>query len=528
MKRIFTSIILLLLISGFAKAQSIYQPYNYQFYQKLNEDVYSTKTRVHSSLKPFMVDDSLLKVHYDSLMNLNDIKGRFFNEHQIDVKSSNSTFYADLLPDFNLSRDFSGKKNTNFGTLGIQLGGTFGKNFSYNVAGYENRAVLPNYLQTYVNQVGIAPGQAYAGIYGNEYRWSYITANVSYTPIKFLNISAGRDKTFVGDGYRSLLLSDYASPYPFFKLTATLGNVRYMAMWTYFNDPLSVKVDNGDRKKFGVFHYLDWNVSNRLSLGFFDAVIWAAKDDLGHKRGFDFTYINPVIFLRPVEASNGSPDNALIGFTAKYKLTDGITAYGQFSLDEFESSSFFSSKGSSRNKYGFQLGVRGANLFNVKGLNYLLETNNVKPYTYSERSSVINYTENGEPIGHPWGANFREVVGLLNYSYKRFDFSGELDYGHYGLDINGLNYGKDPFQGYRDPARVYGNYTGQGLTTNMVYLEGKVAYLINPKYNLRFELGGLVRRDKNNQFNDKTSMLTFGIRSSFRAIYNDLASYKVH
>jgi len=174
------------------------------------------------------------------------------------------------------------------------------------------------------------------------------------------------------------------------------------------------------------------------------------------------------------------------------------------------------------------LGIRGANLFNVKGLNYLLETNNVKPYTYSERTSVINYTENGEPIGHPWGANFREAVGLLNYSYTRFDFTGELDYGHYGLDINDLNYGKDPFQGYRDPARVYGNYTGQGLTTNMVYMEGKVAYLINPKYNLRFELGGLVRREKNSQFNDKTSMLTFGIRSSFRAIYNDLASYKVH
>jgi hypothetical protein len=24
-------------------------------------------------------------------------------------------------------------------------------------------------------------------------------------------------------------------------------------------------------------------------------------------------------------------------------------------------------------------------------------------------------------------------LALLNYSYKRFDFSGELDYGHYGL-----------------------------------------------------------------------------------------------
>ncbi|WPU93523.1 gliding motility protein RemB [Mucilaginibacter sabulilitoris] len=528
MRKISTSIILLFLISGVVKAQSVYQPYSYQFYQKLDADVYSTKTRVHSSLKPFFADDSLIKYHYDSLMNIDGPKGKFFNQHQIDVKGENYTFYTDLLPDFNLSRDFEGKRNTNFGTLGLQLGGTFGNKLSYNVSAYENRAVLPGYLATYTNQTGIAHGQAYAGIYGNEYRWSYITALVSYTPNKYLNLTAGRDKTFIGDGYRSVLLSDYASPYPFFKLTATLGNVKYMAMWAYFNDPLSIKVDDGDRKKYGVFHYLDWNVSNRLSLGFFDSIIWSAKDNAGHVRGFDFTYINPVIFLRPLEASNGSPDNALLGFTGKYKLTDGITAYGQFLLDEFESNRFFSSSGSSRNKYGWQLGFRGANLLNVTGLNYLLETNNVKPYTFSERSSVLNYAENGEPLAHPWGANFREVVGLLNYSYKRFDYSFEADYGHYGLNTDNLNYGKDLFLDYITPAREFGNYTGQGLTTNMIYLEAKAAYLLNPKYNLRLELGGIYRFEKNSQFHDKTGMITFGIRSSFRSIYNDLASYKAH
>ena len=120
------------------------------------------------------------------------------------------------------------------------------------------------------------------------------------------------------------------------------------------------------------------------------------------------------------------------------------------------------------------------------------------------------------------------MVGLLNYSYKRFDFSGEVDYGHYGLDITGLNYGKDPFQDYTSPAKTENNYIGQGLTTNMYYLEGKIAYVLNPKYNLRLEVTGQYRDEKNAQFNDKTSLLTIGIRSSFRQIYNDLASYKPH
>jgi hypothetical protein len=125
-----------------------------------------------------------------------------------------------------------------------------------------------------------------------------------------------------------------------------------------------------------------------------------------------------LIFLRPVEASNGSPDNALIGFTGRYKITDGITAYGQFALDEFESKNFFSSNGSSRNKYAWQIGFRGANLFAIKGLNYLLETNNVKPYTYSERSIGTKYRRTmanrwlipGGQISAKWWAMLKLLV----------------------------------------------------------------------------------------------------------------------
>jgi len=62
----------------------------------------------------------------------------------------------------------------------------------------------------------------------------------------------------------------------------------------------------------------------------------------------------------------------------------------------------------------------------------------------------------------------------------------------------------------------------------MVYLQGKVAFLLNPKYNLRIELGGLYRREKNTAFNDKAGMLTLGIRSSFRQMYADLASFRAH
>src|ERR1700759_2436482 len=98
MQKVLVSLVLLLTVAGAATAQVDYQPYSYQFYQKLNDAVYSTGTRVHSSLKPFFIDDSLLKHTYDSLMNVNNdgkphsgLYQKLFNEHLIDSKNSTST-----------------------------------------------------------------------------------------------------------------------------------------------------------------------------------------------------------------------------------------------------------------------------------------------------------------------------------------------------------------------------------------------------------------------------------------------------
>lgn len=539
MKKIFSILLLSFVFAGVAKAQFQYQPYTYHFYQKFNEDVYSTKTRVHSSLKPFFSDDTLLQRRYNELMNLGvDTVNRhswanrkLFNEHLIDIKNKDYTFYTDYLPDLVIGR--ANSKQTWINTRGFQFGGTIGKNFYFYTRAYENQAMFPAYYDTYINQTGyLVPGMGYDRDNGAKKvkDWSDVAALLSYTPNKYVNFTLGHDKNFIGDGYRSQLLSDYAAAYPFFKVTANLGDVKYMVMWSYMNgEPfINVNSTNGYNRKYGVFHYLDWNVNNRLSLGFFDSVIWGEADLSGKYHGFDFAYANPIIFLRPVEGQGGSQANALMGLTAKYKLTDGITAYGQFALDEFVSSELFSGTGSSRNKFAYQFGVRGANLFNVKALNYLVEYNSARPFTYSEINNIINYSSGGEPLAHPFGANYREVIGLLNYSYKRFDFSAQVQYARFGLDMAGSNYGKDIFKTYDTAVKLFGNYIGQGLSTDLYYGDLKVAYLLNPKYNLRVEVGALLRNEKNYVYTDRTTMFTIGIRSAFRTLYTDIAGYKVH
>ncbi|WP_428330158.1 gliding motility protein RemB [Mucilaginibacter sp.] len=530
MRKLLLLSIIILFSASISKAQSVYLPYSYQLDQKFNSSIYSINSSVHTALKPYLID-STLRPTYNAIMNRGIdtthkkwILRKIFNEHLFDVKTKEYTFYADYLPDLQVGRDLTGKLTTNLNTRGFQVGGTVGSKFFFYSSGYENSAKFPQYLNDYIGKIGFVPGQAYDrsynGITAGTKDWSYVTAILSYTPIKQLNITLGEDKTFIGDGYRSLLLSDFAANYPLLRLTANVGRVQYMLQWAYMEDINAPKFDSfgSNRRKWGVFHYLDWNVTNRLSLGFFNALIAQEADANGKFHGFDANYINP-LFLASSLGPGGQPDNVMSGFTGKYKIFDKTAIYGQLLLDRFKASDFFSGN-KSDNTNGVQLGIRGADLFKVGGLNYLLEYNTVKPYTYASSNQLTSYTDYSEPLGDPLGANFREFIGIMNYTYRRFDFMGQINYAKYGLDPAGLNYGKDVNQIF-NPTTNTSASVGQGIATKLYYAEGTVSYLINPKYNLRFEAGAMFRDEKNDLGSKKTTLLTFGLRSTFRSLYHD-------
>ncbi|TWR25914.1 gliding motility protein RemB [Mucilaginibacter pallidiroseus] len=518
-----------------AKAQSVPLPQSYQFNQKFNADVYSKSNSIHTTLRPFLIDSTLQR-RYNELMNVgvdstrkNWFLRKLFNEHLFEVNEKDYTFYADLLTENLIGYDFKNKsKPANFkpvgfilkskyglNTRGFQAGGTIGKKFSFYTSGYENQAVFADYYADYVSQTGMVPGQAYDRNFGKlEKDWSYVTAILSYTPIQSLNITLGQDKTFIGDGYRSILLSDYAANYPMLRVTANFGPVQYMAMWAYLQDFRETKFDTfgSNRRKWGLFHYADWNVNSDLSLGFFNAYIAPEADDQGNRRGFDVNFINPVFFASSLGPSN-LPGSALFGFTGKYKVFDKSALYSQVLFDKLESTTGKQNTGS------FQVGLRGADIGGIKNFNYLVEYNTSKPYTYADERSITAYTFDRQPMAHPFGANFKEILGILNYTTGRFDFQGQALYGKYGRDVAATdNSGKDVNKPFETSA---GTSTGQGLNTKLYYAEGTVSYMLNPKYNLRFEVGGIYRKEKNALTEQNTAMITFGLRSSFRNLYHD-------
>lgn len=484
---------------------------------------------MHTSLRPFLID-STIRHSYDSIMNVG-VKERktwggrkLFNEHLFDVKDKTYTFYADYITDLQVGRDLSNSKTTNLNTRGFQLGGTVGDKFSFYSSGFENSAKFVSYYNDYVNNNAFVPGQAYARHYNgqpqNSQDWSYVTAILSYSPTQKLNITLGEDKMFIGDGYRSILLSDFAANMPLLRVTADLGPVRYMIAWAYLQDIKSAKFDSfgNNRRKWALFHYIDWSITKRASLGFFNALVTPEADANGNKHGFDANFVNPLFFSSSLGRGGDVEDNILLGFNAKYKILDKTALYGQFVFDKVKNNNLGIS---ASNTNGWQAGIRGVDIFRVKRLNYLFEFNTVKPYTYASDKSVANYGFYGDPLAHPLGANFREVLGIINYSVGRFDFQGQINYAKYGLDVNrAANNGKVISKVFAPTSNVP-DVIGQGIATQLYYGEGTVAYILNPKYNLRFELGALYRQEKNAQKDSKNTLITFGLRSSFRNLYHD-------
>src|SRR5437879_34535 len=169
MKKLFTCVLLLLLFAGATQAQLIYQPYSYQFYQKLDNAVYSPVTRLHTSVKPFFItDSSTIRPLYDSLMmNKVDNTGKswfyrkLLRQHFIEVKDAEYTFYMDYLPDLQIGKEYAEHKTVWLNTRGYQLGGTIGTKFFFYTSGYENQGKFANYENTYINNVEMIPSEAF-------------------------------------------------------------------------------------------------------------------------------------------------------------------------------------------------------------------------------------------------------------------------------------------------------------------------------------------------------------------------------
>ncbi len=383
----------------------------------------------------------------------------------------------------NFSYDLKSKNPANLLYIGGQLIASY-KNFNLNIIPFYGYYKAQNYNSYLSDSLGVIPGFGKK----NLFLFGNTIGHFSYAPADFITFELGNDKNFFGDGYRSLLLSDNASPYPFFKTDVHIWKINYIWMISRmqgFDTRYSDSVTDF-YPKITYTHYLSFNLLKRLNFSMFETVVTSPYDSLDAHRGLDFNYLNPVIFYRPIEIQIGSPDNVLVGFSGHLRLFKSTIFYGQIFIDEMIFSHIKSPDEYWDEKYGLQAGYKCYNTFGIKNFFTQVEFNAVRPYTYSHLNPVRSYTHLNQPLAHPLGANFAEAVAIASYQYKDFFAEIKLTYAKFG-DNDTTNYGRDPLLSYASRPSDENILWFQGVNSSLETLSTsfgfeKYGYMIRARF----------------------------------------------
>lgn len=458
-------------------------------------------------------------------------------ENLIIVNDTTDKFHltADPLFYFELGKDFQDSLNERLykNTRGILIRGDIGKKFSFESYLLENQASFVNYIDDYILSTDTAfentipypyhviPGQGRSKVFKkNGYDFGYSSGYISYSPNKHFNFQLGHGKHFVGDGYRSLLLSDNAFNYPFLRITSWFGKFQYTNLYASFMNLTDggVKILPGTerlfQKKAASFQFLSWNIHKRIQLGLFQGIIWKASDKMNRQQ-VGWNYLNPLIFTNAGIYLLGHENNVLLGTTLKLKITNSISLYGQYMMDD--------ARGGIYNKNGWQAGAKYFDMFGISNLHLQLEYNQVRPYSYSAESTSQSYTHYNQPLAHPLGANFRESIGFLNYRIGNFFAELKLSSAYSGTN-HSKNFGSSPF--VSDTLNIPKENASFpfGPQKSVIHSNFHIGYLINPSTNFNIVIGLSNRsetKDIGTIFQSKTNLFYFGIHTSLSNFYYD-------
>lgn len=449
----------------------------YLYEEMPNDSLEKPSISLHTSLRPFVRQA--------------DYKGK-----------SGSYFRASALSDLHyFQNENSGYKLG----LGVELNALVKDKWHFRLAGIEG-----------INQTkGLYTPRTYiTDSIGSNLMYTDLRGRISYTPNHIFNFQAGLDHHFVGEGSRSLLLSDYGTSYPFGQIRMRFWRVEYSVLYQFLRE----WDNNRWEGKFASSHHLSFNATKWLNLGIFETVIFQPKDTAVN-RGFDVEYLNPFVFYRPQEYSIGSSDNVLLGVLLSAKFKQHML-YGQFILDEFYLAEIKAKSKWWANKYGGQIGVKGRFKTGAHNWFYRIEYNAVRPYTYAHISEEINYGNQGGVLAHPYGSNFMEILAEVKWQHKKWFGKLFSNYFVRGGDKDGLSYGGNIYQPYTLRPYEYGHYIGQGVQNNGTKTILTVGYEVID----HGKLNAFVENHMNYSTLDNAyrCSIVVGIRS---ALWNDYRNY---
>jgi len=514
-------------------------PLSHEVYNRFTTRMDKIGTNAHTASKPYRYTE--VQPYYDFKEEnealFYDKKTWFgkklFNENTFQIQGEDYWFTFDIAADLQVGRDFEESLTTYNNTRAGIFQGGLGKRLNFYTVIYESQGKFAGYYNDLANELGregssqvLIPGRGIGEPYRDGFDYPVVEGYLTYEASDFLDIQFGRGNNFIGDGYRSLFMSDNASPNAYVKMNTSFWKFKYTNTWSSLRNPNTLTDGGAFLTKYMATHYLSYNVNKRLNIGLFESALFESEPN----RGFDWNFINPILFYNMVEYTTGSRSGkSLIGLSYKYKWTDQINTYGQWLIDEFSLDDVTAGNNSWKNKFGFQLGVKYADAFKVDNLFFQLEYNQVRPYTYSHNTLNLHYTNDNQSMAHLWGANFRELLLISRYKKDRWYGHAKFIFGERGFETNADSdpfYGSDLLGDERLRIGDDGIEIGQGNKANSYYGELEVGFIMNPTTNLKVYLNLIHRKfdiaqDNAINFDRNTTWVNLGFRTDIFNWYYD-------
>lgn len=425
---------------------------------------------------------------------------------------------------FGVGRDTQSASTPYINSRGFEIRGYIDDKITFYTYLTENQAVYPKYVQDRTLEVGVVPNEGFWKSFGdNGVDFFDARGYIQFNATKHISLQLGHDKNFIGNGYRSLLLSDYSSPYPFLKIQTRVWKLQYTNLFAELI--ADVNGNSGGTfgigefpKKFMTMHHLSVNVTKNFNLGVFESIIFHRGDSTGN--AFELNYLNPIIFYRSVEQQSGSPDNALFGIDFKWNIRKGVSIYGQGMLDELIVSELTAGNGWWGNKLAWQLGGKYIDAFNISQLDLQAEYNYSRPFTYTHESIFTSYAHYRQPLAHPLGNNFKEVILTARYQpLQKLTLTARVVMAESGKeDPEGINLGTNVLRSYNDQ-RIsdYDHRTGQGVANDLKIIDFSASYML--KHNLFVDLRHTYRQFESDDISDNltTQFTSIAIRLNIGA-----------
>ncbi|NJM26493.1 MAG: capsule assembly Wzi family protein [Bacteroidia bacterium] len=362
-------------------------------------------------------------------------------------------------------------------TRGVEVRGMIDRKVGFYSIFTDNQARLPSYVDDYMGQYFVLPHEGFWKDFkdGQGVDFLHARGHISFEATKHINIQFGHDRLFVGNGQRSLIFSDFAPPFLFLKTNVRVWKLNYVFSLNRMTAAPEGSIGGssprkeGYPNKFVAFHHLSVNIGKKFNVGVFESVVFSTDDSLGRNE-FEWAYLNPIIFYRAIEQQNGSSDNVLLGLDFKWNLVPKVSLYGQFMLDEFLLDNILDGNGWWANKFGIQGGLKYIDALGVSNLDLQGEINVVRPYTYSHNTTYGSYSNYYQPIAHPLGANFTELLGVARYQpVPRLNVIAKLSVAKVGRDTTNVNWGGDILKNNSTREQEYNNTVGQGIDNNIAF-----------------------------------------------------------